>query len=73
MIGWTGEAAAASLTIDLYRAMFSGLNLYNQALCAHQTSCFCPATRCAGLNGSDRIALPNNVLMVLDVYCAGTA
>lgn len=50
-MGWTGEAAAASLTMDLAALASYSIALENLT---YQTSCFCPATLAAGLKGSSR-------------------
>ena len=47
-MGCTGEAAAASLTIDLWALV---VVTYSDQL-TYQTSCFWPATLFAGLKGS---------------------
>ena len=51
-MGWTGEAAAASLTMDL--GQHERLLRHKTHQSTYQTSCLCPATRAAGLKGSSR-------------------
>ena len=50
-MGWTGEAAAASLTIDLDALAEGNATIGYEN---YQTSCFWPATLAAGLKGSSR-------------------
>ena len=54
-MGWTGEAAAASLTMVL-RVLVSWES-WSGGLWTHQTSCFWFATRAAGLKGSSRLVV----------------
>ena len=53
MIGWTGEAVAASLTIVLGKILTSIESWKMHAV--YQTSRLWPVTRLAGLKGSCRI------------------
>jgi hypothetical protein len=66
-IGCTGEAAAASLTIDL--AVLAIVDAFALAV-AYQTSCFCPATLFAGLKGSSLLVVADmarsGVLVTID-------
>lgn len=64
-MGCTGEAAAASFTIDL--VTFSNSTLPRLFVIAHQTSWRCPATRLAGRNGSGRAAVADIALQGDDV------
>lgn len=52
-MGCTGEAAAASLTMDLSLLAV----VARRSLTTYQTSCFCPATRFAGLKGSSLLVV----------------
>ena len=50
-MGCTGEAAAASFTMDLNWTLTFSCQSHRAGI-MYQTSCFWPATRAAGLNGS---------------------